>query len=183
MKRIASYKVNMESSWITVSAMLMGMAFFVQAVYFLALGGMEAGTGSVIFLMILPMLLELGWFVLLKGVKLNAAGIYGIMAMAICLLLAVQNFFGGNVAQMVLGVIAYLLISALIFLVVGGFFPYHYFCTAALALILLVRFLGFDLGTLRSGDWYGFLAEVPALCNLAALACFFCGVSSRRTDK
>lgn len=182
MKRIATYKVNMESTWITASAMLMGLAFFVRAVYFLAMGGTDAGAANVVFLMVLPMILEAGWFVLLKGVKLNAAGIYGILAMVTCVLLAVQNFFGGNVLQMVLGVIAYLLVSGLMFLVVGGYFPYKYFCLAALGVILLVRFLGFDLGYLRSGNWQGFLVELPALCNLAALALFFGGIGGRRIE-
>lgn len=182
MKQLARYKVNFESQWICASVALMGTAFFAQALYFFALTRLEeTPVSKLIIFLILPTLLEILWFVLLRTVKLNASGIFGILASVFCILLTVQVFFIGGVLQMVLAVIAYLLASALTLMITGGFFPYKYLGMACFALIFCVRFLGFDMARyIHAGDWIGFVQEIPALCILAAISCFFGGITGIR---
>ena len=125
MKQIARYKIEFDSVWVTGSALLMGVASFIQAFYFLAMEKYASVNGAYLaFFMIVPMVLEVAWFVLLKGVKLNAAGIFGILSVLICAEVAIQNYFGNNVLQIVLGTINYLSLAGLVLLVTGGYFPY-----------------------------------------------------------
>lgn len=182
MEQLARYKVNFESQWISASVALMGTALFAQALYFFVLTRIhETPISHVVVFLALPMLLEIIWFVLLRMVKLNASGIFGILAAVFCVLLMVQVFFVGGVVQMVLAVIAYLLAAALMLMITGGFFPYKYFGMACFALIFCVRFFGFDMGRyIHAGDWRGFLLELPALCIIAAIGCFFGGITGIR---
>lgn len=180
MKQIARYKIQFDSLWITGSAMLTGAAMFLQAFYFLAMGKYQtSGGGYLALFMIIPMILEIAWFVLLKGVKLNAAGIYGILAGLMYTVVAIQNYFGDSVLLMVFGTIACLVLSGGILMITGGYFPYKLAGVAAFAAVLLIRFFAFDMGRyIRPRDWQGFMMELPALCILASIM-LFCGGITR----
>ena len=182
MKRIARYRIELESNWVTLSALLMGIAFFVQAMYFLAFGHYQTAGGWInIFFMIIPMALEFAWFILLKGVKLNAAGVYGIIAAVICLVLIVQHFVTGSILQMIFGTLMYLVAAGLALLVTGGYFPYKLIAIALFAGIGLVRVLVFDLVRfILPGNWQGMVLELPALCMIFAMMLFFGGITGLR---
>lgn len=182
MKRIARYRIELESNWVTLSALLMGIAFFVQAMYFLAFGHYQTAGGWVnTIFMILPMALEFAWFILLKGVKLNAAGVYGILSVVICLVLMIQNYVTGSILQMIFGTLIYLVAAGLALLITGGYFPYKLIAIALFAGIGLVRILAFDLVRfILPGNWQGMVLELPALCMIFAMMLFFCGITGIR---
>lgn len=179
MKQIARYKIEFDSIWITGSALLMGIATFIQAFYFLALGKYETVTGAYLaFFMIVPMVLEVAWFVLLKGVKLNAAGIYGILSILVMISVVIQNYFGHNVLQMVLSTIACLGLAGLALMITGGYFPYKLTGVAAFGLVFAIRLFVFDWKIfIQASDWQGFLPQIPALCMIGSIALFFCGIT------
>lgn len=181
MKKIARYQIESESSWITLSALLMGVAFFIQAMFYLAFGNYKdlSGFHNAMFL-IIPMGLEFVWFVLLKGIRLNHCGVYAILSVLVCVLLAVQNFMAGSVAQMILGAISYLLVSGLVLMVIGGYFPYKLFAVAAFGAIAVFRFVVFDVSRfITPGEWQGLITEIPALCMILSVMLFFCGITRK----
>lgn len=181
MKQLARYKVNFDSPAILFSAAMMGISFFAQAIYFLVLNQIqEISKETLILFMILPMVLETGWVILLKC-KLNAAGVYGIIGSVVCVLLTVQIFMAGNVAQMIFGTIVYLLGIGLLVMITAGFFPYKYIGMVLFGLIGCGRLCFFDMPRyIRPGDWQGFVLELAGLCMIFSLMLFFGGISGKR---
>ncbi len=180
MKRIVQYKLNFESKWLTASSVLMGAAFFVQALYFLGVTALQGmGAGRLLLYMVFPMLLEALWCVLMRGIRLNTPAVYGILGAGVCVLLLVQCFFYGSVLRTVLGVAAYLIAAFALLAIIYGFVSCPLLGTAVFGTIALVRVLVFDTGRyLAARDWSGFLQELPALCLLGAIACLFGGITA-----
>lgn len=185
MKQIARYKVNFESKWIISSAALMGVALFCQMLFFFALNSpQEASGGELVLFLIIPAMLELAWIILLHSVKLNAAGVYGILGVVFCLLLAVQVCLTGGVVYLVLAIIGYLLASGLLLMITGGFLPYKYFGFAAFALLGLIRFFSSGIfGLLRRQQWAGLAQALPGVCILVAIMAFFGGITGVKIKK
>ena len=184
MKQLAQYHVRFDSKTIALSVAFMGVAIFLQAIFFFVIRDItQVATGDLVLFLILPAVLELGWIVLLHTVKLDMPRVYAILGCAICVLLAVQIYFVGSVVQMVLGTIAYLLGCGLLVLILWGYFPYKYFGLAWFVLVACVRYFGFDVSRYIScGDWKGFLLEASGLCVICAMALFFGGVSGCRNQ-
>lgn len=175
LKQVACYKIELDSKWASASAALMGVAFFLQALYYFALGGLQNSTGVRIALfLIFPMVMEVTWFILLRGMRRGDAGLYSMLAIRMCIILLVQNLFIGSVVQIVFSVIGYLAAIVLIMFINEGYFPYKILGFAAFLLIILVRFLAFDIARyLTPINWVGLIGELPALCNLAAIMCLY----------
>lgn len=175
LKQVARYRIELDSKWASASAALMGAAFFLQALYFFALGGLQNSTGvRVALFLIFPMVMEVAWFILLRGTRRDDASMYGVLAIRVCLILLVQNLFLGSVVQIIFSIIGYLAAIALLMFICDGYLPYKVLGFAWFGLILLVRFLGFDIGRyLTPIDWTGLIFELPALCNIAAIMCIF----------
>lgn len=185
MKQVAKYKLNFESKWLTASGVMMGLAFFIQAVYYfgvITLQGVDVLT--LVLYLIAPMVLETAWCVLLRGVKLNAAGVFGIVGTLVCILLLVQSFFCGNTFQTVISVICYLVAALVLLVITGGFIPYKLPGFAVFAGVLAVRFVVFDMVVyVAPKDWMGLLLELPALCMIASLIFLFGGMKAVRLKK
>lgn len=182
MKRIARYKLNFDSRWMTVSGVLMGVSFFMQAVYFLGINKLQGLDLPMLVLhLIAPMALEFFWLVLLRGTKLNAAGVYGILGTLMLMLFFVQAcVYGGS--WDIVSTALYLLVggAALIF-ITGGFFPYKLIGFLAFIGILCIRFFVFDWDLyIVPQDWAGLVLEGPTLCMMGAVTCFFCGITGVR---
>ena len=87
-KQYLRYQIDFNGKWAQPAALLMGLAFFLRLVYYLCLVSLhDCGFGEILFSMLLPLLLTCGYIVLLRVVKLNAPGIYGMIGAALCLLL------------------------------------------------------------------------------------------------
>ena len=185
MKQLARYKINFESKWLVASTALMGLAIFCQALLFFVFRMPQSVSGGTLTLyMILPMVLELGWIILLHSVKLNAPGIYGLIGCAFAVLLTVQICGTAGAGYIVLAILGYLVACGGFVMITGGFFPYKYFAMAYLALLLLVRFFRSGLiDLLRGGKWEEVAAALPGLCILTALSCFFGGISGVRCKR
>lgn len=179
MKQLVRYKLNFDSKFLAASGVLMGMAFFMQAVYYFGVADLaQVGVAELILGLIMPMLLEAAWCILLRGIRLNAAGVFAILGAIFSLLLIVQTCFFGGVFQIILAILGYLLAAVAFLAVAGGFIPYRFVAATVYAVVLCIRFLAFGMaGFLSNKDWEGILLEAPALCLLAAMTCFFGGIS------
>lgn len=184
MKRIAQYKLNFDSNWMTVSGVLMGVCFFAQSVYFLGIIKLQGLDLAMLALhLIAPMALEFSWLVLLRGTKLNAAGVYGILGTFMLILFLLQACVYGNTWDIVSTSLYLLFGGAALIFITGGFFPYKLIGMAALAIIMSVRFFVFDWSYyIEPGNWAGLVLEAPVLCMMLAVFCFFGGITGVRKE-
>lgn len=162
----------------------MGAAFFLRMAYYFGLTRPEeAGAWSLIAFLILPALLEAGYIVMVRGLKLEMLNVYGIMGAVCCLLLMLQAFTVGGVARIILAIPAYLLCGAAVFGVCWGYLHKSLGITV-LAVTVGIRLFVFDVMdyilTLRI---IPFIREAAGLCVLAALICLLAGLKEKRKRK
>lgn len=184
LKKTHKYRMDFEGRPHFATAALMGGAFFLRAVYYFGFTRPEeAGAWNLLIFLILPMLLEAAFMVLLRGVKLNAPGVYGIMGAVYCLLLLLQSFQSGSIFRVLLAVLAYLICAVAFLAVMAGMLSKGVAVTALFA-TLGVRFLCFDLvGYIFSFRIIGFIREAAALCGILSLACLSLGLIEKTRKK
>lgn len=179
-KKTHHYRMDFEGRRHFATAALMGCAFFLRAVYYFGFTRPETvGAWNLIIFLILPMLLEAAFMVLMRGVRYNAPGVYGIMGAAYCLLLLLQGFQSGTVVRIILSIIAYLACGVAVIAVTGGLLSRGVAVTA-LFLTLAVRFLFFDLsGYVFSFRVIAFIQEAAALCGILGLGMLCLGLKEK----
>ena len=183
-KKIHDYRMDFDGRQHFAAAALMGVAFFLRAVYYFGFTRPETvGAWNLIIFLILPMLVEAAFMVLMRGIRYNAPGVYGILGAAYCLLFILQNFQSGSVVRIFLSVIAYLICGAALVTVTGGLLSRGVAVTALFA-TLAVRFLFFDLsGYIFSFRVIGFIQEAAALCGILSLGCLSFGLKEIASKK
>ena len=183
MKRRISYNYSMDFNGRShfATAALMGAAFFLRAVYYFGFTRPETvGAWNLIIFLILPLLLEAAFMVMIRGLRWNMPGIYGIMGAVYCLLLLLQSFSGGNVLRIILSVIAYLACAAALWGIGEGLLSKS-LTVAVLSVTLAIRFLIFDLsGYIISLRVVAFIREAAALCGLLSLVCLCVGLTDKK---
>ena len=185
MKRIARYELNFDSNWMTISGLLMGVCFFAQAVYFLGINKLQGLDFFRLWLhLICPMALEFLWLVSLRGTKVKIAGIYGLLGTAMLILFLVQACFYGSVWDIVSTAGYVLFGGATLIFITFGVFPYKLIGMFVLAGILSIRFFVFDWQLyIVPGDWASLILDIPTLCMMLAVTCFFGGIEGIRLDR
>ncbi len=169
LKRYDRYQMDFTGNWMKASLASMGLSVFLLAVYYF--GWLNLSTvkiGKVILGLIFPMLLCLGYIVLLRFMKLNAPGVYGILGAALCLVLMGGNILAGGMVRMILSIVGYALCGVIIIFCAGGFLPGRLPASLAFGCAFAVRLLFFDLLRFRKVNW---LEEAAVLLILLALTC------------
>lgn len=183
MKRKTTYNYSMDFGGRShfAAAAFMGGAFFLRAVYYFGFTRPETvGVWNLIIFLILPLLLEAAFMVMIRGLRLNMPGIYGIMGAVYCLLFLLQSFHSGSILRIVLAVIAYLACAAVVWGTGAGLLSKS-LALAVLSVTLGVRFLVFDLsGYIFSLRIVAFILEAAALCGLIGLVCLCVGLTDRK---
>ncbi len=170
--RVKQYRMDMEDRSIAAASMLLGLALFLRMFYYFGLVGIdEIGAWQMISGLILPALVEIGLIVLLKGVRRNAPGLYGLIGAAYCLLLILQTFQYGSVVRTILAIIAYLICGGLIFVCSAGWLMKE-IGVAFLTVTVLVRFFVFELSPYLLS--FRLVELVIELAGLFALTAFIC---------
>lgn len=184
LKKTHDYRMDFEGRHHFAAAALMGGAFFLRAVYYFGFTRPEAaGAWNLLLFLIAPMLIELSFMVLLRGVRLNAPGSYGILGAVYCLLLVLQSFRSGSVLRIILSVMAYLICAAVLLTATGGLMSKG-MAVVALFVTLAVRFLFFDLsGYIFSFRVVAFIQEAAALCGICSLGCLSLGLKEKTNKK
>lgn len=183
-KKAHNYRLDFDGTQHFAAAALMGVAFFLRAVYYFGFTRPETlGAWNLLIFLILPLLVEGSFMVLLKGIRYNAPGVYGILGAVYCLLLMLQSFQSGSVVRIIMSVIAYLICGAALVTVTGGMLSRGVAVTA-LFTTLAVRFLFFDLGGyIFSFRIVGFIQEAAALCGILSLGCLSLGLIEKTSKK
>ena len=175
MKRQMIFEWNTDGRLARLSGVLMGIAIFAQALDYLGL----RQPGSVIFyrllvMLILPLVLETAWCVCLRLIRLKRAEVYGIFGAACCLLLLLQSFFYDSVLLTVLFCVLLVLSGAAMVLISWGFFPRRFLGGLLLFLVAAIRIFTVMISRFVGGhDWMGLLNDLPSICVLLALSCYF----------
>lgn len=170
------YHMEPEGKGIRACACFMGLAFFLRVVYYFGFTRTESvGFGVLLLMLVVPMVLEAAFMILLRGVKLDAPGLYGILVAAYCVLLIMQGLQYGNLLRMIFAIVAYLVCGGIFLAVTAGLLSREiavtlFFVTAC------VRFL-FVLGPyILSMRLIAFLPEAAGLSAVVALGCLACGL-------
>lgn len=173
LKRTVNYTVDPAGKWAGLSAVLMGLGFFSQAIYYLTVHNLTGcSTGEIVCCFVLPLLVSLLWMLLIRTMPLRQPMIYGGLATVICLVLIMQAFFGGSTLQIVLSTLWYLLAAAVIVFVSFGFLPYRILIFAVCILPAVLRGI-LAYGTfIQSKNYLLGLPEYFGILALLSLACF-----------
>lgn len=170
MKQLVRYKMAFDGKCTYMSSLLMGVAFFLQAIYYFVFADLPAcGTREILLNLIIPLVLEAVWFLLLRGIRINAPGLHAIVAVLICILLAVQNLFCGEMIRMVFSIAWYLLAAVVVVFVSGGFLPYRVLIVTVFFLPLCVRIFYLRQYFTAGQYWQSFPELAGTLCVAALL--------------
>lgn len=183
MARKLTYKYHMDyggKQHIAAPA-LMGAAFFLRAAYYFGFTRPEeAGVWSLLTFLILPMLLEAGFMIMIRAIRLDLPNIYGIMGAVYSVLMVLQCFQSGSVLRVILGSVAYLCCAAVLVGVGWGLLSKS-LAGAVLLVTFAVRLLVFDLGTyVFSLRLVPFIREAAGLCGILALALLVMGLKDKK---
>ena len=168
MKQYHRYQMDFESPWVHASAVCVGVAMFLRVFCFLGLQYME-DPEALLWAVWLPVGVGLVYTVLLKGIRLNAPGIYGLIGILMCLCLLQGVFATGNLVRIVLGVLGYILCCGIMIICVDGHLPGRLPATVCFGILLGCRVLIFDLGRIDGMDWMITLADWAILASLVCL--------------
>ncbi len=139
------YRMDMDSKGLHAGLALMGLSFFLRAVYFFGCVRIETVSfWELLIWMILPMLLEATFIVLLRIIRLDAPGIYAIAAAAFSVVLILQNLGGESLVRIILSILGHLACGVLILGVAGGFLSKQ-IAVVAYLVTALVRFFCFEM--------------------------------------
>lgn len=182
MKRLVHYKLRSESWWLTASGIMMGLAFFLQALDFLALRTQHSvPVWQWILFMILPMVLEGAWFVLLREKMIPRAEVPGIVGGALCLLLLIQTLFCGSLLLAILGAVVFALAAATIVLITFGYIHHRALGMLVFLAASVVRVLLFGMiPALTTVNWSVLVREVPVVCVTLSMMLFFRGIYAQK---
>ncbi len=169
--RIAFYRMNPEHKGITASAAFMGLAFFLRALYFFAWEPIDqVGIVALIFQLGLPLVLEAGWFILLRGVRLNMPFVYGLLGAVVVLSILAQTIVGGSLLAIILALVT-CLTSGLGFLAVNlGYVNSRFVAVIPLLLLIILRLI---FGGLPQP-----LLEMAVLANTVSLLSYIATLSN-----
>ena len=182
MKRLVHYKLRKESWWLTTSGIFMGIAFFLQALDFLALrAGENVSGGQLVLFMIIPMLLEAAWFVLVREKVCDRAEVTGIVGGLLCLTLLVQTLFAGNFLLILIGILMFALAAAVIVLITWGFIHHRALGMLVFFAVAVVRVMLYGaLPAVFSWNAMALIQEIPVIFVILAMMLFFRGIYAQK---
>lgn len=175
MKRLTKFVFNPEGKWATRSGVLMGIAIFIQALDFFCLRDLSSVKAfQLTVALVLPLALEAGWCFCIRVLRLNRAEVFGLVGAACCLLMLLQTFFYGSIGLMILFILLFLIAGAGMVLISFGFISRRALGCLVILAVALVRILTVVFHRILGGtNWMGYLSDLPSVCLLLALCCFF----------
>lgn len=168
MKQYHRYRMDFESKWVRWSATCVGAAMFLRAFYYLGIQYLNA-PGSLLWNLWLPLGLGLVFIVLLRGIRLNAPGMYAIWGVLMCISLLIGVFGTGNILRIILAVLAYGICGAVLILCTGGFLPGRLPAAVCFGVLLGARILFFVQGRVSGAAWFAELADLGYIASLICL--------------
>ena len=176
MKKDTFYTLRKQSPWLTVSGVMMGVAFLIHAIYYLMVRSIaQVHIAELLIFMILPMTVELFWCLLIHVFPLKTTTPLGVMSCLAFLVLLIHALFYNNILRTILDTAIFLAAAQLVMVILCGRFPYKLFGSAAMLASVCVRAVLFTYPTyIHHGRWEDLITrEIPGLCILIAMYCVF----------
>ena len=175
--RIKRYRMDFDGKGVSAAGIFLGTALFLRIVYYFGFGRIfDSGLWEMLVWLILPGILEVTTIALLRAIRFNAPGVYGILGALECLLLIVMCFGYGEVLRTVLGVLAYAVCGSLIFTCSAGWLSKE-IATLMLAVTAFVRIVFFDFpGIMRDFLSVEMLLQLTSLCVVLGLLSLTLGI-------
>ena len=184
LKQVARIYMKLNGEWAERAGFLAGCAFFLRIVYYFGFMNVtQIGFWEILSGMILPMALWIAFMVLMRGMRLNAPGMYALLLCGFCLLTILESFGSGMVAHIILSILCYPLLGALILATTGGYLDNKNYLAAASMAILVLRFLIFDLRTyILNFSLISFIPEASTLCGIGVVFCLAMSLKKRSLE-
>ncbi len=179
MKRLVRYKLNFDSKWLTFSGVMMGIAFFIQALDYFALRQLDAVSfWQLLLFLILPMVLEICWCVPLRAEVWNRAEVHGIFSAVICLVLMCQVFVSAALFPAILATVFFAVGGSVAVLVTFGLISHPALGMLVFGAVAAVRVLLFTIPQYVSAGYSCLVTEIPCLCAIVGMMLLFGGIRS-----
>ncbi len=184
MKRLVRYKLNFKSKWLTLSGVMMGFAFFLQAVDFFALGRfMTADMWNLVLYLICPMILEALWSAPMRAEQWKRAEPHGIFAALICVVLLGQAVLSGGVFPIVMASVFFVLGAITAVMITWGFIPHRALGMLVFTAVAVMQVLVFVLPKYSADSYLSLISLLPPLFMTLSMLCFFGGIHMREDDE
>lgn len=178
MKRLVRYKLNFDSKWLTLSGVMMGVAFFLQALDYFALRQLQnLSMWQMLLWLILPMSMEALWCVPLRSELWKWAEVHGVFTAMLCLMLLVQAIMTGGVIPIIIASAVYLICAVGAIFITFGFIAHR-------ALGMLLSLCGTAMWVmifampayLADPSYLTLISLVPSGCLLLSMTFFYGGI-------
>lgn len=184
LKQICRHYMKLNGAWAERAGFLAGCAFFLRIVYYFGfLNVTQIGFWEILSGMVLPMALWIAFMVLLRGMRLNAPGLYALLLCGFCLLAVLESFGTGRTSHIVLSILCYPALGVLLLGTAGGYLDSKNYLAAASMALLVLRFLVFDLNTyILNLSLIALIPEASTLCGLGVIFCFAMSLKKRNLE-
>ncbi len=169
LKQYLQYQMDFKGKWAQPAAILMGLSFFLRIVCFFGLRFLSDWTFfDVLFQIFLPLLLSGAYVVLIRAIRLNAPGLYGLIGAGLCILTFLWSFFSGSVLYIILCLVYYCAAGVVLLGTSGGYLPGKLLSSVLFAIPVVIRLFSLDVLTLKID---GLFLELSVLLQMASLFC------------
>lgn len=168
LKQYHRYRMNFQCKASYFSTVCVGASLFLLSLYYFLIRELSSITvAEAIFSLTVPMILSIGFIVLMRFVKLDAPGLFAIICTVMLLFLMIGLFSAGSVIRAILGCVWYALCALILIGTAGGYLPGKLPATLMFSAAILARVVFF---TIRLRGIGSMVLEGSSLLLLLALA-------------
>lgn len=169
LKQYAQYQMNFYAKAVTASCAFMGLSLFLRMLHYMGFYSLSSfGFVTILFRIILPIAAAIAYIVLLRCLRWNAPGLYGILGCVFCLLALIGNLSSGSVFRIILSAVWYPAAALILLAMVSGFVPGKFLSCLLFLVPIAFKIITLLIGRAGLMQWSAQLCE---LCTLASLAC------------
>lgn len=170
LKQYAQYQMNFNAKSVTASCAFMGLSLFMRMLHYLGFYSLSSySIGTAIFCVFLPIAASIAYIVLLKCLRWNAPGIYGILGCTFCLLALIGGLTSGNIMRIILSIPWYPAAALILLAMVCGYVPGRLLSCLFFVLPIAFRIVLLLLDREGLMGWSTELCELSVLASLACL--------------
>ena len=172
--RVVRCETDPLSRGASAAAFFMGISLFLRVLYYFAFCDLsQISKGCTFTHIILPLTALVVFIVLLKGIRLKNAMVYGVVGAVTCISIMIMNFGSHNGFRVILSVLWYLLAAVVLVAEAYGIISNPYINPAAFGLALVLRLLLYPWrSVIVSRDFIGTIPELSVVCMLLGMLCY-----------
>lgn len=184
LKRYAHYQMNFSAKSVTASCAFMGLSLFLRMLHYLGFYSLSSfGFGTILFSIVLPAAASIAYIVLLRCLRWNAPGIYGMLGCVFCLLALIDGLTSGNFLRIVLSIPWYPAAALILLAMVSGYVPGKFLPCLLFLIPIAFRLMVLALGGAGLLQWTAASCELCALASLACVPYTLLSVKTRHAAK